>query len=173
MDARGAEASTEQRFRVGWGDLDANQHLGNRAILDRAADARLLWFAANGFPGPRLAAERFGPAIVRDELVYRRELRLLDEFTVDVLLTGLSDDAVRFAVQNTFRNAEREVTTVVRSEGVWFDLDRRRPRRPPAELEAIFRAMPRSTDYAELPSRRIPSPRTGSDVSGPSPSPVT
>lgn len=172
MDARGAGASTEQRFRVGWGDLDANQHLGNRAILDRAADARLLWFAANGFAGPRLAAARFGPVIVRDELVYRHELRLLDEFTVDVRLTGLSDDAVRFALQNTFRNAEGEVTTVVRSEGVWFDLDQRRPRRPPTELEAILRAMPRSTDYAELPSRRVSSPTPPTDVRRPSPSPV-
>jgi acyl-CoA thioester hydrolase len=141
------------RFVVGWGDLDANQHLANRAILDRAADTRLSYFAAHGFPATRFATERIGPVIVRDELVYRKELRLLEAFTVDVRLLGLSSDGTRFELENTFRNASGEVTALVTSEGVWFDLDARRPRPPPADLDAVQRAMPRAASYRELPAR--------------------
>ena len=58
--ARIAEGSPaqSQRFVVGWGDLDGNNHMGNTAILDRAADTRFLYFAFHGFPGQRFAAEK-------------------------------------------------------------------------------------------------------------------
>ena len=112
----------EQRFRVGWSGLDANHHMGNTSYLDRAHDTRMLFFAQQGFTMSRFAAERFGPVVVRDELVYRKELRLLDEFTVDFELAGLSAEGVRFRVRNTFRNVANEVAAAVTSEGVWFDL---------------------------------------------------
>jgi acyl-CoA thioester hydrolase len=85
-----AERNPERppRFVVGWGDLDGNNHMGNTAILDLAGDTRFLYFAHHGFPGHRFAEERIGPVIVRDELVYRKELRLLDEFTVDLKIIG-------------------------------------------------------------------------------------
>jgi acyl-CoA thioester hydrolase len=142
-----------ERFVVGWGDLDGNNHMGNTAILDRAADTRFRYFALHGFPGHRFAEERIGPVIARDELVYRKELRLLDEFTVDLKTVGLSSDGVRFALQNTFRNDRLEVTAVVTSEGVWFDLDQRKPRSPPPELDAVQRGMPRADQFREIPAR--------------------
>jgi acyl-CoA thioester hydrolase len=142
-----------QSFRVGWGDLDGNHHMANRAFLDRAADTRVLFFAHHGFSVSRFAAERIGPVILRDELVYRKELRLLDEFTVDLEAFGLSSDGTRFDLGNTFRIGEDVVAAVVRSEGLWFDLDKRRPRAPPPELDAVERKMPRGEGFRELPLR--------------------
>lgn len=142
-----------QRFRVGWGDVDPNGHMANTAYLDRAADARFLFFAEHGFSAPKFAAERVGPVIARDEIAYRKELRLAEEFTVDVRLLGLSRDGTRFRIENAFRNSAGELVATVRSDGVWFDLERRRPRRPPPELDAVQRAMPRAESFAELPDR--------------------
>jgi acyl-CoA thioester hydrolase len=145
-------APFRERFRVGWGDLDANQHLANRAILDRAADVRVFYFERHGFPGAMFAEQQVGPAILRDELVYRRELRLSEAFTVDLECLGLSANDVRFAVRNTFRNDQDEVTATVTSEGVWFDLVARRSRVPPAALAALMRSVPRAREFAELPA---------------------
>lgn len=146
-------ASFRQTFRVGWGDLDGNHHMANRAFLDRAADTRVLFFAQHGFPVSRFSAERIGPVILREELVYRRELRLLDEFTVDLQLFGVSPDGMRFDLGNTFRTGGDEVAAVVRSEGLWFDLDMRRPRLPLPELDAVQRMAPRGEGFRELASR--------------------
>jgi len=143
----------QQSFRVGWGDLDGNHHMANRAFLDRAADTRVLFFAHHAFPVSRFAVERIGPVILRDELVYRKELRLLDEFTVDLELFGLSSDGARFDLGNTFRIGDDVVAAVVRSEGLWFDLDKRRPRAPLPELDAIQHKMPRGEGFRELASR--------------------
>jgi acyl-CoA thioester hydrolase len=145
----------EQRFHVSWGDLDGNAHMGNTSYLDRAADTRMHYFAQNGFTVKRFAAERFGPVVVRDELVYRKELRLLEEFKVDLELAGLSQDGVRFMLRNTFRNAANEIAATVTSEGVWFDLERRRPRPPPADLNGLMRALRRADDFSEHPSHKF------------------
>ncbi|MCI4343238.1 MAG: thioesterase family protein [Thermoplasmata archaeon] len=143
----------EQSFRVGWGDIDGNGHMGNTAFLDRASDTRVRFFALHGLSVARFAAEHFGPVIVRDELVYRKELRLLDEFTVDLELVGVSGDGLRFQLSNTFRTAAGEVAAEVTSEGVWFDLEQRRPRAPPPEVDAVQREMRRGERFHEIPSR--------------------
>jgi acyl-CoA thioester hydrolase len=152
---RGTETDHfEQRFCVGWSDLDGNAHMGNSSFLDHAANTRMLFFAHRGFTLARFAAEKFGPVMARDELVYRKELRLMDEFTVDLELVGISDDGVRFRVRNTFRNAANELAATVTSDGVWFDLERRRPRVPPPDLDAMMRALRRTDDFAEIPSKK-------------------
>ncbi len=143
-----------QRFRVSWGHVDGNAHMANTAFLDRAADTRFLFFAEHGFPAARFIADRVGPVIGRDELVYRKELRLLDEFSVDLEMVGLSPDGIRFELSNTFLNGTGEVAAVVTSEGVWFDLDKRRPRPPLPELDGVQRGMPRSVRFKEIPSWR-------------------
>lgn len=140
-------------FRVGWGDVDGNAHMGNTAYLQRSADTRFLFFDEHGFSGSRFAAERLGPVILRDELVYRKELRFLQEFTVDLQAVGASRDGVRFRISNTFRTAPSEVAAVVTSDGLWFDLDTRKPRTPPPELETAMQAMPRVEHFEELPAR--------------------
>jgi acyl-CoA thioester hydrolase len=140
-------------FRVGWGDVDGNAHMANTAFLDRAADTRVLFFAEHGFPAARFQADRVGPVIVEDELVYRKELRMLDEFTVDLEALGFSSDGSRFEVRNTFRTPSGEVAAVITSKGVWFDLDKRRPRVPPPELDAVQHQMSRSPTFREIPSR--------------------
>jgi len=139
-----------QRFRVGWSDLDGNAHMGNASYLGYASDTRMHYFTEHGFTMARFASEKFGPVVVRDELVYRRELRLMDEFAVDFESVGISDDGSRFRVRNTFRNASEDVAASVTSEGVWFDLERRRPRIPPSEIDTLMRALRRAKDFAEI-----------------------
>ena len=143
----------EQRFRVGWSDLDGNAHMGNASYLGYASDTRMHYFTENGFSLARFASERFGPVVVRDELTYRRELRLMDEFVVDLELVGLSENGTRFKVRNTFRTPSEDVAASVTSEGVWFDLEHRRPRIPPLDLDKLMRTLWRAKDFAEIPDK--------------------
>ena len=143
----------EQRFRVGWSDLDGNAHMGNASYLGYASDTRMHYFTEHGFTMARFASEKFGPVVVRDELTYRRELRLMDEFVVDFELVGLSEDGPRFRVTNTFWTALGDLAASVTSEGVWFDLEHRRPRTPPSDLDTLMRALKRAKDYAKILDR--------------------
>jgi acyl-CoA thioester hydrolase len=140
----------EQRYRVRWSDLDGNAHMGNTSYLAYVSNTRMLYLAKHGFTPARFALEKFGPVVIRDELTYRKELRLMDRFTVDYELVGLSENGRAFKVRNTFRNAAGEVAASVTSEFVWFDLEHRRPRAPPPDLDSLLRALPHANDFGSL-----------------------
>jgi len=127
--------------------------MANSSYLDHASNTRMLFFNQSGFTMSRFASEKFGPVIVRDELVYRKELRLMEDFRVDFEAAGLSQDGVRFRIRNTFRNSANEVSAVVTSDGVWFDLERRKPRIPPQDLHNLMRALQRTKDFVEIPPK--------------------
>ena len=52
--------------------------------------------SVENFAMSRFTYEKFGPVIVRDELLYRKELRLMENFRADFEAVGLSQDGVRF-----------------------------------------------------------------------------
>lgn len=134
-------------FTVGWGDIDFNGHMRNTAYLDLSGTVRMLYFRHRGFPMSEFERLRIGPVIYRDDLDYRRELRLLDPVTVTLELAGLDPDGARFAVRNRFLRADGEEAAVVTSRGGWLDLDTRRLTAPPEALRAALEALGRTRDF--------------------------
>lgn len=145
-------APVRRRVLAGWGLTDLNGHLRNVAYLDLAADTRLLFFAAHGFHASTFAALRFGPAMQRDELEYRREVRLLDHLEVDLLAEGLAQDGSRFRLRNRFHREDGALAAQVLSTGGWLDLESRRLIAPPPALREALWSLPRTAEFAELPS---------------------
>lgn len=144
----------EKTLYAGWGDMDFNGHMRNTAYLDRGADVRMMFFSDHGFSMREFEERRMGPVIVRDELEYFRELRLLEPFRVTLQSSGLSEDGVRFRLVNEFWRAEDgKLAARVTSTGLWFDLDQRRPTPAPAELRRVLEEIPRTDGFEVLPSR--------------------
>ncbi|MFO0751301.1 MAG: thioesterase family protein [Myxococcota bacterium] len=156
-------AAFSRSMHARWGDMDFNGHMRNTAYLDAAGDLRMLFFAAHGFPMSEFTRLGMGPVITQDTLEYHRELRLLDAYTVDVVLGGLSDDGARFKFVNTFTRGDGKRVAVVTSLGGWLDLAARRivPAAPElARALALRRAAsasrrcPRSRRARPRPARR-------------------
>ncbi len=141
---------------VRWSDLDGNNHMANTAFLDVCVDVRLGFFEQQGFPRSELARLGFGPVVRRDEVDYLRELRLGQQYLVDLELAGCSDDGSRFALRNTFWLADGTTVATVTSHGGWLDLQARRLVAPPEGLLQVLRAMPRTADFTNLPSSVSP-----------------
>ncbi|MBC8023763.1 MAG: thioesterase family protein [Burkholderiales bacterium] len=142
----------EKSFHVGWGHLDSNAHMANVAFLDVAVDVRFLYFASRGFPPAEWVRLRLGPVVKRDEVDYHRELRMLQPFTVNILLAGLSADASRFRIRNEFRREDGELAARLTSTGGVLDLVARKLIAPPEALAEAFRALDRSDDFETLDS---------------------
>lgn len=136
-----------------WPDMDQNGHMKAEAYLGVAEDSRMLYFASVGLTMDIFAARRIGPVVLSDNIVYRRELRLLDRATVHLELVEASADAASFLLRNTIvRDADAKVSAVITSDVRWLDLDKRRVCIPPAELAQSLVQMPHSNDFAERPS---------------------
>jgi acyl-CoA thioester hydrolase len=139
------------RFHARWPDMDANGHMRNAAYLGVAEDCRMQYFAAHGFPMAEFARLHLGPVVKADELAYFRELRLLEEATVDLTLAGLSDDGARFRLRNTVTRArDGQRSAVVTSTGGWLDLHERRLKPPPPAVAELLAALPRDEDFVAL-----------------------
>jgi acyl-CoA thioester hydrolase len=142
-------------YRALWGDMDFNQHMANTAFLNYAGNTRMLFLDSVGFTAAAFAERGIGPVILEDRLTYRREIRLLEPFTVDYQATATTVDGRRFGVRNRFTTSTQGLCATVDSVGLWFDLVGRRPIVPPADLNDAFSHLARAEDFViwEVPPR--------------------
>jgi acyl-CoA thioester hydrolase len=141
-----------QRFHVRWGDMDFNAHMRNTAYLDLAADVRMLYFQQSGFTMREFERLGIGPVVLRDEVEYLRELRLLDPVDVTLALAGASADGARFRLRNAFATPDGTPVARVTSTGAWLDWTTRKRTSPPAALNAAMMALTRTEDFETMPS---------------------
>jgi acyl-CoA thioester hydrolase len=137
-----------QQYRAQWRDMDFNQHMANSAFLDYAGNTRILFFDSVGFTAADFTARQLGPVILEDHLVYRREIRMLEPFTVDFCSVAASSDGRRFKVRNRFTTKAHGLCATVDSVGMWLDLAGRRSIVPPDDLRDAFAGLARSDDFA-------------------------
>lgn len=137
-------------FHVGWGDLDANAHMKNIAYLDKAVDVRMMYFQEQGFSMAEFERLRIGPVIMRDEIEYYREFRLLESITITLSLAGLNGDGSRFRLRNELYRPDGQLAARLTSTGGWLDLAKRKLTSPPPLLVAALRNLARSQDFAEM-----------------------
>jgi len=127
----------EKELYARWGDMDFNGHMRNTAFLDASADVRMFFFEANGFSMREFEKRRIGPVILRDELEYFRELRLLERVRVTLSAREIREDG-RFVLVNEFFREDGKPAARVTSHGGWLDLDKRKMTPPPAELQKLL-----------------------------------
>lgn len=139
----------EATLVAGWGDMDYNAHMRNTAYLDKSADVRMMYFAANGFAMSEFARLRIGPVVKTDVVTYFREIHLLDEIRVTLAMAGLSEDAGRMLLRNEFYRKGALAATVTSTVG-WLDLAARKLVAPPPALAALMRDLERTDDFTIL-----------------------
>jgi acyl-CoA thioester hydrolase len=142
----------ERKMIAGWSDMDFNAHMRNTAFLDKSADVRMMFFADSGFSMAEFARLHVGPVVMKDEIEYHREVALLQEITVTLAMAGLSDDGSRFLMRNEISRGDARLCARVTSVGGWLDLAARRLVAPPPALLAALQSLPRTDDFAALPS---------------------
>ena len=142
----------EKTLYAGWRDMDYNSHMANTAYLDRAADVRMMYFSENGFSADEMLRLKIGPVVMKDEIEYFREVRLLQELRAGLSLAGLAPDGSRFMLRNEFAHANGKRCAVVTSTGGWLDLNARKLIAPPEALRAALAALPKVEGFRELRS---------------------
>lgn len=142
----------EKILTAGWRDMDYNSHMANTAYLDRAADVRMMYFAENGFTADDMLRLRIGPVVMKDEIEYFREVRLLQEVRVGLAIAGLAPDGSRFVIRNEFTHLDGQRCAVVTSMGGWLDLNTRKLTAPPEALRKALEGLPKIEGFRELRS---------------------
>lgn len=139
-------------FKVRWGDLDFNAHMANTAYLNAAADVRMMYFEENGFSARNFEDLRIGPVVMKDEIEYYKELRLLEDLEVHHLISGISEDGSRFRFRNVFYRYDGKKAASVTTTAGWLDLNKRVLVAPPQKLLEAMQRLVKTEDFEILPN---------------------
>jgi acyl-CoA thioesterase FadM len=128
--------------------MDFNQHMRNAAYLGASEDCRMRFLTERGFAMAELQRRQLGPVVLEDRLIYKKELKLLEPFRVELALAAITRDGRRMKLRNTFtREPDAALVAVVESVVLWLDLAARRPVTPPEELKAAWFGLGRTDDF--------------------------
>jgi acyl-CoA thioester hydrolase len=141
---------SEIQIRSRWGEIDSNGHMRNVAFLDISANSRMEFFIANGYTLMEFFGAGIGPVVLKDEIEYKREVRLGEDLTVTNELAGMSEDNTRFIFRNQFIKANGKLACKISSLVAFFDIATRKTIAPPENLMRAILSLPRSEDFGTI-----------------------
>jgi len=139
-------------LKVRWGDLDFNAHMANTAYLNAAADVRMMYFEEHGFSVRNFESLQIGPVVIKDEITYYKELRLLEDIEVHHLISGMSEDGSRFRFRNDVYRLDGKKAASVTTTAGWLDLKKRALVTPPQKLFEAMKGLVKTEDFEILPN---------------------
>ena len=140
-----------REYIVRWSDLDGNKHMKNIAYMEYAMQTRFHIWDELGFTVKDFDHHHIGPIAFREESLYFRELHIHEHFSVNFSVGGLSDDFRKFTFRNDLFAHDGALSAIVRVEGAWLDMQRRKIIIPPPELIAVLQQIPHADDYTVIP----------------------
>ncbi len=141
------EAYAPLHINVRWADCDANRHVRHSAYADYAATARMTLFQRAGFDMDAFEALGVGPVLFREELRYRREVRMEDQVNVETRVAKLSPDGARWTIQHRLlRASDAALCATIEVDGAWIDIAQRKLITPPEPLRDAIAAWPKAED---------------------------
>ena len=134
-------------IQIRWSDMDANRHLRHSVYYDYAAAMRIMILSDSGLTLKKLEEFEIGPILFREEAIFKREIRLDDKITVDVVLVKSTTDFSRWSLRHQFIKEDGSLAAIVNIDGAWLDLIKRKLVVPPGLVQEIFAGFPKTTDY--------------------------
>ena len=92
--------ATTYPVQIRWSDLDPNFHLRHSVYYDWGAYCRILFLNTHSLTADVMQQLHIGPIIFREECVFKKEIRLEDEITIDLQLTKSRKDFSRWSVRH-------------------------------------------------------------------------
>lgn len=129
--------------QVRWADLDVNRHMANASYMNFTSHARISYLRILGLNMNNLAEYNIGPAVLREELSFFKEIMEGQNIIVTVEQSGISEHGEMFEFTHNFYNKENgEHMAFSKLFGVWFSMDKRKiTPPPPAMLEKLKKAI--------------------------------
>ncbi|MGA1583602.1 MAG: acyl-CoA thioesterase [Saprospiraceae bacterium] len=130
-----------------WDDIDMNGHARNTAYSEYAIHGRIAFFAERGLTPDAFRTLGLGPVLLREELLYKREIFMLEKVRVTCEMKRASKDFRKFTFRQEILKENGKVAAQVTVDWVWIDLESRKVVAPPQDVQEKCAAFPRSEDF--------------------------
>lgn len=137
----------EKPVDIRWADLDPNFHLRHSVYYDYGAWCRVCFLNENGLTGAYMAEKALGPILLKEECVFRREVRMGEQIRINLELVSARSDYSRWKIRHNILKADNVLAAIITVDGAWIDTNRRKLAIPDENVLAVFDQMPRSPDF--------------------------
>jgi acyl-CoA thioester hydrolase len=133
--------------QVRWSDLDPNVHLRHSVYYDWGAFCRISFLEETGLSADVMRKLMIGPILFREECVFRKEVRLGDDVSINLEVTRARKDFSRWTIQHQIQKNGDTVAAVLTVDGAWLDVVKRKLTTPPSPVVETFSQMPVAEDF--------------------------
>ena len=93
---------------------------------------------------------QIGPILLREECVFKKEIRLGDKVSINLQILKARKDFSRWKIQHRIMKNNDSVAAIVTVDGAWLNIVKRKLAIPPAEVAAVFSQMPLAENFQWL-----------------------
>jgi acyl-CoA thioester hydrolase len=141
-------------IQIRWSDMDSNRHLRHSAYYDYGAAMRMMVLSDRGLTLKKLEEFEIGPILFREEAIFKREIRLEDQISLDVAVVKSTSDFSRWSLRHHFIKGDGTLAAILNIDGAWMDLIKRKLTVPPELVRQIFDAFPRANEYEVIAGKK-------------------
>jgi acyl-CoA thioester hydrolase len=117
---------------------------------DWGAFCRVNFLNEQGLSSLVMQELHLGPILLREECVFRKEVRQGDNIVIDLSLLKAKRDFSRWSIQHSVWKNGDTVAAVITVDGAWIDTVKRRLATPLEVVSKSFLAMPMHPDFVWL-----------------------
>jgi len=141
-------------IQLRWSDMDSNRHLRHSAYYDFGAAVRIKYLSEHGVTSEKLLELRIGPVLFREEAIFKREIKLEDQITIDMELLKTTPDYGRWSIRHHIVKSDGTLAAMITIDAAWIDLEKRKLTLPPESIRATFESFPKSPDFQFISSEK-------------------
>ncbi|MGV1011189.1 MAG: acyl-CoA thioesterase [Flavobacterium sp.] len=140
-----------KKISIRWADLDPNFHMRHTAYYDFGAQHRIEILAQQGLTMQVMKEQHFGPIAFREECVFRKEIHLEDQITINTKIGKMKADASRWTIMHELRDDKNTLCAVITIDGAWMDTHLRKLAIPTPKLALdVMNSIPKTDDFILL-----------------------
>jgi len=136
-----------KEIQVRWSDFDPNFHVRHTSYYDWGALSRIDFLEENGLTIEIMKRENFGPVLLREECVFKREVIHGDQIFVELEVLKSKRDFSRWVLQHPIKKGDGTLAALITVEGGFIDTIKRKLTAPKGIVEAVFGLMPRGANF--------------------------
>ena len=139
-----------QPVQVRWADLDPNFHLRHSVYYDWGAMCRIEYLNKAGLDWKRMQQLQIGPIILKEECIFKKEIRLDDVVTIDINLIKAKKDYSRFTIRHIIKKEPGIISAILTVDIAWLNGLTRRLAVLPQEDIKLLEQGPFADDFQWL-----------------------
>jgi acyl-CoA thioester hydrolase len=134
---------------IRWSDLDPNFHLRHSVYYDYGAYCRVNFLREHGLTPEIMLQHHIGPILFREECLFKKEIRMGDQLTINVMLDKATADFSRWTMIHELWKNKDVLAALITVDGAWIDTRIRKLAKLPVIFTPVFQEMDKTVKYQQ------------------------